>query len=72
MQDNPSLSPAMLERYRSLYSGAFYERFVEGKWVACDGLVYPFFDGSYLYDVPRSFTRFIVSCDYGTDRKSVV
>lgn len=66
MQDNPSLSPAMLERYRSLYSGAFYERFVEGKWVACDGLVYPFFDGSYLYDVPRSFTRFIVSCDYGT------
>lgn len=66
MQDNPSLSPAMLERYRALYSGAFYERFVEGKWVACDGLVYPFFDASYLYDVPRGFTRFIVSCDYGT------
>ncbi len=66
MQDNPSLSPAMLKRYRSLYSGAFYERFVEGKWVACDGLVYPFFDGGYLYDVPKSFTRFVVSCDYGT------
>lgn len=66
MQDNPSLSEAMRERYKTLYSGAFYARFVEGKWVACEGLVYPFFDASYLYDVPKSFDRFIVSCDYGT------
>ena len=43
MEDNPSLSRAIIERYRSLYSGAFYERFVEGKWVAAEGLVYPFF-----------------------------
>ena len=66
MQDNPSLSKAMLERYRSLYSGAFYARFVEGKWAACDGLVYPFFDSTYLYDVPKTFSRYAVSCDYGT------
>lgn len=66
MEDNPSLSKAMLNRYRTLYSGAFYERFVEGKWTACDGLVYPFFDSSFLYDVPKTFSRFAVSCDYGT------
>lgn len=66
MQDNPSLSKAMLARYRALYSGAFYERFVEGKWAACDGLVYPFFDSTYLYDVPKTFSRYAVSCDYGT------
>ena len=66
MQDNPALSKEMLERYRSLYSGAFYARFVEGKWAACDGLVYPFFDSTYLYDVPKTCTRYAVSCDYGT------
>lgn len=66
MQDNPALSKEMLERYRSLYSGSFYARFVEGKWAACDGLVYPFFDSTYLYDVPKTFSRYAVSCDYGT------
>ena len=66
MEDNPSLSPDMLERYRHLYSGAFYRRFVEGEWVACDGLVYPFFNETMLCDAPQGFDRFIVSCDYGT------
>lgn len=66
MDDNPSLSDAMRARYRSLYSGAFYARFIEGKWTCCDGLVYPFFDATYLYDPPTACTRFAVSCDYGT------
>lgn len=34
MTDNPSLSPAVLRRYKRLYSGTFYRRFVEGRWVA--------------------------------------
>ena len=34
MDDNPSLTPAIKRRYESLYSGAFYDRFVLGKWVA--------------------------------------
>ena len=66
MEDNPSLSADIINRYRTLYSGAFYERFVEGKWVAADGLVYPFFGDSFIYEVPDSFERFYVSCDYGT------
>ena len=41
MQDNPSLSKEMIDRYKSLYSGSFYERFVEGRWVAAEGAVYP-------------------------------
>ena len=41
MEDNPSLSKEVIKRYESLYSGSFYERFVLGKWVAVDGLVYP-------------------------------
>ena len=32
MDDNPSLSDEVKNRYKNLYSGAFYERFIEGKW----------------------------------------
>ncbi len=68
MRDNPSLSPKVIARYESLYSGAFYERFVLGKWVAVDGLVYPdAANGAYTAQIPdMTPDEFYVSCDYGT------
>lgn len=68
MDDNPSLSDDIRERYKSLYSGAFYERFVEGKWVSADGLVYPFFkEGVHTFTGEiKNITEYYVSCDYGT------
>ena len=66
MKENPSLSPAMLKRYSALYSGTFYERYVEGKWVAAEGLVYPFFSADSLCDAPCECEEYYVSCDYGT------
>ncbi len=67
MRDNPSLSQKVLRRYESLYSGSFYERFVLGKWVAAQGLVYPMFSEQSHVDrqVPEC-GRFFISCDYGT------
>lgn len=67
MEDNPSLSKSIIERYRSLYSGAFYERFVEGKWVAAEGLVYPFFnkENNVSSTIPIC-CEYYISCDYGT------
>ncbi|MBQ7548736.1 MAG: PBSX family phage terminase large subunit [Clostridia bacterium] len=69
MSDNPSLSESVINRYRSLYSGAFYQRFVEGKWVAAQGTVYPMFSQELHVRTPPpedAFTRFFISCDYGT------
>ena len=68
MKDNPSLSPKMIKRYESLYSGAFYERFVLGRWVAVDGLVYPdAAKGKYTVTPPvTEFEKYYISCDYGT------
>lgn len=68
MEDNPSLSRKMLDRYKKLYSGSFYQRYVLGKWVATEGLVYPFMsDEKMLADIPTGeFDKYIVSCDYGT------
>lgn len=67
MEDNPSLTPAIRARYRSLYSGSFYERFIEGKWVAAQGLVYPFFSPQAHTGMPPvRCGAYYVSCDYGT------
>lgn len=68
MNDNPSLSKKVRRRYESLYSGAFYERFVLGRWVAADGLVYPgAAEGRYTQaPLTDSFSKCYVSCDYGT------
>ena len=66
MSENPSLSKAVLERYENMYSGAFYERFVKGRWVAADGAVYPMFSDACMADCPKQCTRYYVSCDYGT------
>ncbi len=66
MDDNPSLSETMKERYRSLYSGTFYERFILGKWTAAHGAVYPMF-GPECIAVPRGTPeKYYISADYGT------
>lgn len=68
MDDNPSLSPQIKQRYQRLYSGVFYDRFVLGKWVASSGIVYPMFSTQrHCFSSPPSVcSRYVVSCDYGT------
>ncbi len=67
MDDNPSLSEKMKNRYKRLYSGAFYDRFVLGKWTASEGAVYPMFsEKRHVFSGDVSCERYIVSCDYGT------
>lgn len=67
MEDNPSLSRAVKSKYHSLYSGVFFERFIEGKWVAAEGLVYPFMTGPFPKAPKKeNCEKWAVSCDYGT------
>lgn len=67
MEDNPSLSPAIRQRYTRLYSGVFYRRFVLGQWVAAEGRVYDFFDAASAPPPPAGlFAQWYISCDYGT------
>lgn len=66
MEDNPALTEEIKARYRKMFSGTFYERFIEGKWVVAEGLVYPF-AGELLCEVPKGgFEEYAASCDYGT------
>lgn len=75
MEDNPSLSEKTLARYKSQYAGVFYERYILGRWVAAEGLVYGNFDPAVhvTQALPRCCThpdeasgRYFISIDYGT------
>lgn len=67
MEDNLSLSEAVRERYRSMFSGVFYRRFVLGEWVAAEGAVYDMFDMDTMVrtDEPAAYDRCYVAVDYG-------
>ena len=67
LEDNPALSRKIIARYRKMYSGVFYRRFILGEWVASQGRVYDFFDESFVQNAPEGdMEEYAVSCDYGT------
>ena len=66
MEDNPSLSDKVKARYKALYTGVFYKRYILGLWVSADGVVYPMFDlDRHVKTVKRNWTRIFVSGDFG-------
>lgn len=67
MRDNPALSGSILARYEAMYSGVFYDRYILGKWVLAEGLIYPMFGDSCVVDEePVTEGEYYISCDYGT------
>lgn len=68
LDDNPSLSAEKKQEYYSAYSGVFYDRYILGKWVAADGLIYPdVANGQGIVDPePRDYVQYYISIDYGT------
>lgn len=68
MDDNLSLDESIKKRYRAMYVGVFFKRYILGLWCMADGLVYDMFDEEKHVlkgDVPYVRTH-IVSVDYGT------
>ncbi len=68
MNDNLSLDEDIKKRYRSMYVGVFFKRFIEGIWCVADGLVYSMFDEDKHVihgECPYSPMHH-VSIDYGT------
>ena len=66
MEDNPSLTPEIRQRYHNLYTGVFYQRFVLGQWVQAEGRVYDFFTADMAAAPPQHCDKWHISCDYGT------
>lgn len=69
MEDNPSLSQRVIDRYKRMYSGVFYDRFIRGLWVLSEGIIYDNFDkDTMVTDLPpeTTYKKNYVSADYGT------
>lgn len=51
MDDNLSLTEEVKERYRRMYTGMFYQRFILGLWVQAEGAIFrDCFSDACLYD----------------------
>lgn len=74
MDDNLSLSEKIKARYRSMYSGVFYKRYILGLWCVAEGVIYDMFEKARHEIAPISTPateKYFVSCDYGTQNATV-
>jgi len=68
MDDNLSLDENTKSRYKRMYSGLFYQRFILGLWVMAEGIIFSMFEESInkVKTIERKYSKYYVSCDYGT------
>ena len=70
LRDNPSLSEHVIKRYESMYTGVFKSRYVDGEWVAAEGVVYPMWrdalESGWEPSEEDEQTGYCISIDYGT------
>lgn len=73
MDDNLSLSENIKKRYRDMYRGVFYERYILGLWKAAEGIIYSMFEEAkhVVKDISRFSKDYYVSVDYGTQNPTV-
>ena len=76
MDDNLSLSKRIKQRYKSQWSGVFYDRYIKGLWTVAEGIIYDMFNqDKHIVDdcnclIDSKSYRY-VSCDYGTQNAMV-
>lgn len=75
MDDNLSLSEDVKERYRKMFVGVFFNRYILGLWVLAEGIIYPNFSKEKhtikKSDIPDKFDYFYVTSDYGITNPQV-
>lgn len=69
MDDNLSLTEAVKERYRGMYTGVFFKRYILGEWKSADGVIYRQFaddpERFILDDVPTDIFIGTMGLDFG-------
>lgn len=77
MDDNLSLSERIKDRYRSMYTGVFFKRYILGLWAMAEGIIYDMFSEERHVKSILEFVRVLidggryVSIDYGTQNATV-
>jgi PBSX family phage terminase large subunit len=79
MDDNPSLSERVKERYIRMFSGVFFKRYILGLWVMAEGIIYDMFsedihiidEKSEYWPEDNKFEGYYIAIDYGTQNACV-
>lgn len=68
LNDNPALSKEDKAYLNRQYTGLWFQRFIEGRWVQAEGSIYDHFDEKrHVIDFSPNYTpNYIVGIDYGT------
>nr|DAF09584.1 MAG TPA: large terminase [Caudoviricetes sp.] len=77
MEDNLSLDPDYVKSLKQMYTGVWYDRFIEGLWVAAEGRIYDMYDPDihcninarqeiFKSEIHPNAIKWLVGCDYGT------
>src|SRR5690625_4414296 len=72
LDDNLSLSEKVKERYKRMFSGVFFQRYILGMWVRAEGIIFDMFneDKHTVSKLPKMRQRW-VTVDYGTTNPTV-
>lgn len=73
MSDNPIMGDAEIAEAERMFSGIFYQRYILGRWVMAEGLIYDMFDEDIhvLKELPKLEGSFYVSSDFGIQNATV-
>ena len=78
MEDNLSLNELIKERYRRMYTGVFFRRYILGRWCAAEGVIYDnwddarnTFDANEPLPFNKEYSNHYVAVDYGTTNPTV-
>ena len=68
MEDNLTLSEETKARYRSMYTGVFYKRYILGLWCVAEGLIYlQFAEDEQRYYIPQDKVPKLSYIEIGAD-----
>ncbi|NMH68601.1 PBSX family phage terminase large subunit [Bacillus sp. RO3] len=69
MEDNLSLARDVIERYKRMYTGIFFQRYILGLWVLAEGVIYDMFSTNthVVSELPYRFDESFIGIDFGTN-----
>lgn len=74
--DNDTLTKEYVENISKEYIGVYYERYILGKWVTAEGLIYRIFaddNNRYVEDIKaKAYDMVTIGIDYGASQSSTV
>jgi len=72
LDDNPSLSEEVKDRYKKMFSGVFHARYIGGLWVVAEGIIYSMFNNDMVIKkVPCKIIKKWITIDYGQSNATV-